>query len=260
MTRRDSAPLGAPCWIDLTTSDVGRARDFYTRLFGWTAGEGSPEFGGYFMFFKDGVPVAGGAPTPPGMDVPDNWKIYVAVEDATKTVESAQAHGGQAVVAPMDVADLGRMAVIADPGGATIGLWQAGAFSGFGVLGEPDAPGWFELHTRDYANAIAFYRDVFDWDIHTVGDTPEFRYSTVGAGDAAQAGMMDGTPYLPADEPNRWTLYFGVADTDATLAKITELGGTVVRPGEDTPYGRLAEAVDPTGTWFKLVGPNAAGS
>jgi hypothetical protein len=44
-----------------------------------------------------------------------------------------------------------------------------------------------------------------------------------------------------------------VEDADAALAKITELGGSIVRPAEDTPYGRLAEAADPTGVHFKLI-------
>ena len=57
-------PIGAPCWIDLLTSDEARAREFYTGVFGWTAGEGSSEFGGYFMFLRDGVPVAGGMQKP----------------------------------------------------------------------------------------------------------------------------------------------------------------------------------------------------
>ena len=63
---------------------------------------------------------------------------------------------------------------------------------------------------------------------------------------------------LPEGVPAHWTVYFGVDDTDAALAKIAELGGTVVRPAEDTPYGRLAAATDPTGAQFKLVGPNEA--
>ena len=63
---------------------------------------------------------------------------------------------------------------------------------------------------------------------------------------------------LPDGVPAHWTVYFGVADTDASLAKIVELGGSIVRPAEDTPYGRLATATDPTGTQFNLVAPNEA--
>ncbi|HEY2563677.1 MAG TPA: hypothetical protein VGI44_08190 [Acidimicrobiales bacterium] len=58
MTARDRAPIGSPCWADLWTSDVEGSRTFYTELFGWEAQEPSPEFGGYFMFTRNGVPVA----------------------------------------------------------------------------------------------------------------------------------------------------------------------------------------------------------
>lgn len=159
----------------------------------------------------------------------------------------------------MDVADLGSSAVITDPGGARIGLWQAKTFAGFGVQAEADAPGWFELHTRDYDTAVAFYRDVFGWDVYTASDAPQFRYTTLGGEDQARAGIMDATGMLPDAVAARWSVYFGTDDTDATLARITGLGGSVVMPAEDTPHGRLAGVTDPSGVEFKLVGPNAAG-
>ena len=94
---------------------------------------------------------------------------------------------------------------------------------------------------------------MFDWDTHVVGDTPEFRYTTLGEGDDALAGIMDASAFLPEGVPAHWSVYFGVDDTDAALAKIVELGGSIVEPAEDTPYGRLATAADPTGALFKLV-------
>jgi predicted enzyme related to lactoylglutathione lyase len=124
---------------------------------------------------------------------------------------------------------------------------------GFTVLAEPGAPGWFELHTRNYDASLAFYRNVFGWDTHTMDEGPEFRYTTLGEGDGALAGIMDATGFLPDGVPAHWSIYFAVEDADAALARVVELGGTVVRAAEDTPYGRLAEAADPTGARFKLV-------
>jgi predicted enzyme related to lactoylglutathione lyase len=57
---------------------------------------------------------------------------------------------------------------------------------------------------------------------------------------------------LPEDEPSTWTTFFGAEDVDKTLRLITDNGGAVVRDAEDTPYGRLAAATDPTGTAFNL--------
>jgi predicted enzyme related to lactoylglutathione lyase len=130
--------------------------------------------------------------------------------------------------------------------------------SGFGVLGEPGTPSWFELHTRDYQAAVTFYREVFGWDTHVVSDTPEFRYTTVRQGDGWVAGVMDASGFLPDGVPAYWSVYFGVEDTDAALAKVVDLGGSILMAAEDTPYGRLAAAADPTGARFKLVAANEA--
>jgi predicted enzyme related to lactoylglutathione lyase len=253
MPKRDSAPNGAPCWVDLFSSDTDKARAFYGELFGWTSEAAGEEYGGYINFSKDGVPIAGCMGNDGSAGTPDGWSIYLASEDAETTVKSAEANGGQVFVPPMAVGELGTMALIADAGGAAIGIWQPGLHKGFGLIGEPDAPAWFELHTRDYETAVDFYRDVFGWDTHTVGDTPDFRYTTLGEGEGQLAGIMDASGFLPEGVSAHWSIYFDTADTDASLAKIVDLGGSVVTSAEDTPYGRLATAADPTGAMFKLV-------
>jgi uncharacterized protein len=253
MPTRESIPVGAPCWIDLTSSDTARSRDFYCNLFGWTAEEPAPEFGGYFNFQKHGGRIAGCMSTRDGANTPDAWSVYLTTDDARKTVAAAAASGAQVHVPPMDVADLGTMAVIGDPGGAGIGLWQPGAHKGFAVTAEAGAPSWFELYTRDYGTAVDFYRNVFRWTTEVASDTPEFRYTTLKHGDEMLAGIMDASGFLPEGVPAHWMVYFGVEDTDAAVARVVELGGSIVQPAEDTPYGRLAEAADPTGARFKLI-------
>jgi predicted enzyme related to lactoylglutathione lyase len=84
------------------------------------------------------------------------------------------------------------------------------------------------------------------------------RYTVQIEGDEMLAGIMDATAFLPEGVPAHWSVYFGVDDADAALAKVVDLGGAIVEPAEDTPYGRLATAVDPTGARFKLVAPNEA--
>jgi predicted enzyme related to lactoylglutathione lyase len=256
MPARDRYPAGAPCWVDLLTSDAERSRAFYTQLFGWAAEEPNQAFGGYFNFTKNGVRVAGGMPSQPGMG-PDGWSIYLATDDAAKTLDLATAHGGQVAVPASTVGDLGTMAVVTDPGGAPIGMWQPQQFPGSGLITEAGVPSWWELHTRDYQSAVDFYRDVFGWETQQMGDSPEFRYTVLKRGEEMLAGIMDATSFLPAGEPARWSVYFGSDDADASLADVTRLGGSVVLPAEDTPYGRLAEAADPVGAHFKLVAPNA---
>jgi uncharacterized protein len=257
MPKRESAPVGAPCWIELFTSDVERGRAFYGDLFGWTSDDPAEEFGGYFTFYKDGIRVAGGMHNDGQAGAPDVWSVYLASEDAKATADAAKANGGQILVEPMEVMDLGSMVVVTDPGGAAIGGWQPGTHQGFGVYGEPDTPSWFELQTRDYDPSVDYYRKVFAWDARVASDTPELHYTTLGEGDSALAGIMDASAFLPEGVPAQWSIYFGVEDADATLAKIVELGGSIVELAQDTPYGRLAQAADPSGINFKLIQPPA---
>ncbi len=253
MTTRDIAPLGAPCWIDLFTTDQEASRRFYGEIFGWTVDDPGPEFGGYVNFLRSGVQVGGCMRNDGTSGQPDMWSVYLAVSDAQATVDAASVQGGQAHVPPMPVADLGVMAMVADAGGAAIGLWQPGAHKGFGVYGEPGAPVWFELHTRAYDASLAFYASVFGWSLEITTDTPDFRYATVTIGGEPLAGIMDAASFLPDGVPPYWTVYFGVDDADATVDKIEKLGGTVMQRPEDTPYGRLAHVADTTGAAFRLL-------
>jgi uncharacterized protein len=253
MPRLDDIPSGAPCWVDLFTSEPDRARSFYGELFAWTSETAGDDYGGYLTFSKDGEPVAGGMRNDGSAGTPDTWSIYLASEDAEKTVAAASGHGAQVIVPPMQVGEMGTMAVITDAGGAAVGVWQPAVHRGFTLVAEPGAPAWFECHTRAYDATVAFYRDVFGWDTHVEADTPEFRYTTFGAGQDALAGIMDDTAASDEDAPAAWAVYFQVEDTDAALRRVEELGGRVVMPAEDTPYGRLGVATDPTGAAFRLI-------
>ena len=188
------------------------------------------------------------------MHADNAWKIYLATDDAAKTADAAADRGAAIIAPPMQVGDLGIQLVLTDPTGAHLGAWQTLSFPGFTVLNEHGAPSWFELHTRDHAAALAFYRDVFHWETDSISDTDEFRYATMRnpGGEGELAGVMDAASFLPAGTPSHWSVYWEVDDIDAAVAKVQALGGSVVLPVEDTPYGRLAEVADPAGAHFKL--------
>ena len=244
---------GEPIWVDLFTTDTDAAKAFYGGLFGWTAVDSGAEFGGYITFERDGAQIAGCMKN--DGSGPSVWSVYLETDDAAATVEMAKANGGQVIVAAMQVGDFGHMAVVTDPSGAAIGAWQPLEMPGFATRGEDRAPAWFELLTSDYDAVLPFYANVFGWDIHTMSDTPEFRYSTLGKDEHALAGIMDATAML-AGRPSYWNFYVQVADTDAALAKAVELGGSQLMGPDDTPYGRLASIADPTGVPFMVMGPN----
>ena len=192
----------------------------------------------------------------PGQGPSDVWSVYLAVDDAAKSVEVAVANGATVIAPAMEVGDLGSMAVVADPSGAAIGMWQPGAHPGFGFVAETGAPGWFELHTRDHDAAVAFYREVFGWETQPMGDSPDMRYTLKMGPDGPEAGIMDAAATLIEGMPSYWSVYFAVDDADAALAKVTALGGSVLTPVEDTPNGNLATVSDANGALFRIVAPN----
>jgi predicted enzyme related to lactoylglutathione lyase len=240
---------GRPIWIELFTPDVDAARTFYGELFGWTTQDPGPDFGGYQLFLRDGAPVAGLMPNTQA--APSVWSVYLETNNAEDTVAMAAANGGVVLAEAMAVGDLGTMAVLLDPSGAAIGVWQPGEHTGFAGRGEVNAPGWFEVLSNDYDAVVPFYENVFGWDTHTMSDSPELRYTTLGKDEHAVAGIM------AADGPSHWSAYLMVADSDATVARAVELGGTTVDAPVDTPYGRLATIADPSGIPIKVMGPTA---
>jgi len=247
--------------MDLLTSDTARAREFYGRLFGWTGLEASEEFGGYFMFTAGGAPVAGCMPVMPGMDIADVWGTYLVTHRAGDAIEKAVAHGASVRVPAMPVADLGTQAVLDDVTGARIGLWQPESFSGFGAIGtgRHGSPLYFELHTRDYSGAVAFYRDAFGWDAQVLSDTPGPRLTGLLADGQPVAGILDSSTYMAPGEREGWDVYICVDDTDKALAAASELGGTVVQQPIDTPLGRLGAVADPMGARVWVVSRANAG-
>ena len=249
---RDDAPLGASCCIDLTTSDVDRAQDFYVTVFGWTFESAGPEYGGYINAAKDGHRVAGLMANRPEFQSPDHWATHFRTADINATMSAVSAACGSVCLEPHEVPAKGYMGLAIDPSGASFGLWQPLEHRGFELIGEAGSPVWHQLTTRDYRTAVDFYREVLGWRAEQVSDTDEFRYTTAWFDEQTLLGMMDGASCLPDGVPSNWSIFFGAEDVDKTLQVISDTGGAVVRAAEDTPYGRLAAATDPTGVIFNL--------
>jgi predicted enzyme related to lactoylglutathione lyase len=260
MVTRDTAwPGGTPCWVDLGAEDIDKARTFYAGLFGWDIPPGPPEAGGYSLCILRGKPVAGMGPKMMA-EMPSAWTTYLAAENADEVAAKVKAAGGQVPMEPMDVMDVGRMAVAADPAGAAFGIWQARAHIGAGIANEPGALCWNENMSRDFDGNKAFYQNVFGYGYDDMSGEG-FKYATLKVGDAIVGGIGELPADVPAAVPAHWSTYFAVADTDATVGKAGELGGSVVRPVWDSPYGRMATVSDDQGVQFSVIGITAdAGS
>jgi predicted enzyme related to lactoylglutathione lyase len=254
MKMTDYTP-GTPCWVDLGTTDLDAAKAFYGSLFGWTAEVAEdPAAGGYTMFLLDGVPAAGVMKTM-SPEQPVAWSTYVAVTDADAAMAKAEAAGAKVLMAPMDVTDVGRMAMFVDPTGAVLGLWQPREFKGAGVVNEAGAYTWDELLTRDAAAAKAFYGTTFGWTAKT-SPMDGMEYTEWQVDGRTVGGLMEmDDEHFPKETPPNWTVYFGVTNCDAAVAKVGELGGTVVVPTTPIPVGKFAVCQDPQGGFFSLFEP-----
>ena len=250
MVTRDTAwPPGTPCWVDLGVTDIPKAKAFYSGLFGWEIQDGPPEAGGYSMCEIGGQPVAGIGSSQG--DMPVFWTTYLATEDADKTAETIKAAGGQVLMDPFDVMDVGRMFMAVDPGGAIFGVWQAKAHTGVRLANEPGSLTWSENMSRAYADNQAFYGSVFGYHFGDIG-AEGIKYATLDIDGRPVGGIGEigaGEPEVPA----YWGTYFAVADTDAAVARVLELGGRLIEPAWDSPYGRMAVVADDQGAVFSVM-------
>jgi uncharacterized protein len=249
---------GTPSWVELSSPDTDSSATFYGQLMEWDATEPGPveETGGYRMFQQGGQSV-GGLMGHMQEGQPTAWMTYVSVADADETADKVRAAGGGVLVEPMDVMDIGRMAVFSDPAGAVFGIWQPKTFAGADLVNEPNSLCWNEVMTRDADAGKAFYPAVFGW----TPARPQFE----GAPESYTMWELDGKPvggmmemtdeWFPPEVPAHWSVCFAVADADAIAAKVAELGGTVTSPPMDMPIGRFAGLIDPQGASFTVMQP-----
>jgi predicted enzyme related to lactoylglutathione lyase len=242
--------------VDLGTSDTAAAKRFYTGLFGWTV-EDRPMGNGafYTMLFSGGRSVAAlyqQDSQQQAMGIPPNWLSYISVESADRSAALAGKLGGTVLMEPFDVLDVGRMAMIQDPTGAVVALWEPRTHQGAEVVEEPNTLAWNELETGDTARAAAFYAGLLGWGAESshYGTTD---YTIFRQGERMTGGMM-AIPSEWGPVPPHWLVYFAVADCDAAAAGAERLGGTVTSPPMDIPsVGRFALIRDPQGAVFAVI-------
>jgi hypothetical protein len=253
MPERTSYTQGTPSWVDLPTTDQDAAKAFYAGVFGWTYDDQPMGEGAVYSIAKvRGLDVAAISPQPAEMaaaGAPPMWGTYITVDSADDAAATGGAAGGKVLMEPMDVMNAGRMVLAMDPGGAMVAFWQANEHIGARLVNEPGSLAWNELITTD-PSAAKFYEQVAGMTT-SVQDMGEGQpYTVFQAGEAMVGGT---TPPMMEGVPNHWHVYFSVGDADATVAKIAELGGTILVPPFDTPVGRIAVAQDPQGAVFSIL-------
>jgi uncharacterized protein len=228
---------------------------FYEGVFGWEAQDPPPgQEPRYVMFQLDRVDVAG-LGSPPPDDIGPAWTTYVWVDDVDEAAAQARGAGGSVVTEPFDSLEGGRMAIVADPAGATVAVWQPGAHRGAERVNEPSAYAMSMLQTPDPEPAKAFYGAVFGWTTEAFGPATLFRLPGYVGGEPEQPVSREVVAVMsPAhgDGAAGWGVNLWDRDVDATAAKAVELGGRVLAAPFDTPMSRMAVLADPHGAPFSI--------
>ncbi|MFC8517935.1 VOC family protein [Streptomyces sp. NPDC057257] len=243
---------GTPCWVSLMVHGLAATEEFYGALFGWEFEPGPQQLGPYVRALLDGYEVAGIGQLPADRHLPVAWTPYLASDDVDLTAETVRLCGGTIGVGPLDAAEAGRLAIGSDPSGAVFGIWQAAAHLGTGITGVPGTPAWNELLTFESASVAKFYETVFGYEEEPVVSA-DSDYVTLHVDSHPVAGIHGVGHALPRDRGPHWMTYFEVADADAAVAHLTELGGHVLKPPRDTAHGRVATVADPEGARFSLI-------
>ncbi|MEA2233360.1 MAG: uncharacterized protein QOD83_3176 [Solirubrobacteraceae bacterium] len=257
MSEREAYPAGVPCWVETLQPDPRAALDFYGPLFGWEfVGPGAMPgdlAGEYFVARLKGRDVAGIGSLPDSGGSGALWNTYIRVDSADEATERARAAGASVLAGPLDALPAGRLAVLVDPVGAGISVWEARAREGAQLVNEPCTWAMSSLHCTDVEAAKRFYGSVFGWQPEPFG--PSGAQMTLWrlpgyVGEEAQAIRSDVVAVLaPTDPavPTHWNVNLRVQDADATAEQAAALGGQVLMPPFDTPGFRNAVVADPQG-------------
>jgi hypothetical protein len=276
MLASDVYPAGVPCWIDIAAAEPDRAAAFYGRLFGWEA-EPIPA-GSYRIARLDGRTVAGIRPAAGAGPV---WRTYVCVDDVEASLGRAASAGGRVVDGPANLDGIAAAALLADPAGAVLGVWQPDGLRGAGLVNAPATWNFSNLATPDPDAATAFYGEVFGWVARSVDLGGEGTGTSEGTGttmwclpgygetqDAKDPGFLrrhaeGGTPdgftdafgWMEAAAPGAsasWDVTFAVDDVDAVVERARGLGGAVRVAAFDAGPARVAALADPAGAGFTV--------
>jgi predicted enzyme related to lactoylglutathione lyase len=245
-TRTEHAP-GTFSWVDLTTRNGDAAKDFYGGLFGWEFEDNEiPGDGGVYTMCKlDDGTVA--AISPATDDIPPHWNNYVTVSSVDDTATKAKELGATVIQEPFDVLQAGRMAVLQDPTGAMLCVWEPRDAIGATLVNDPGSLTWNELHTPDPDKALEFYTALFGWNTEEMDTQGGPSYTIVRLGERSNGGVM---PTQQGEPPN-WLPYFTVESRDAAADQAQQLGAQELFR-MDMPQGKIAVFADPQGAAFAV--------
>ena len=183
------------------------------------------------------------------------WMGYIHAEDVDTFAKRVKKAGGAIHRPPEDIPGIGRFAVAGDPHGAGFILFQPNSTEQPVPVapGTPGHIGWHELHAGDLETAFAFYSGLFGWTKDHVVESPAGPYQIFAIDGVPAGGMMTKMQQTP--QPH-WTYYFNVAGVDDAIARVKANHGQIIHGPMLVPGGGwIANAIDPQGAMFAVVGP-----
>jgi uncharacterized protein len=248
-------------WHELMTTDTDAASDFYSRVVPWKAEDsGMPSY----SLWMSGKVRAGGLmalPEDDGSSTPPHWIIYVGTEDVDATVAAAEKLGGKVLKPAVDIPNVGRFAVLADPQGAALAVFTPSSTPEEGM-----SPGggvgdftWHELATTDLDAAFSFYSELFGWSkgaAHEMGELGTYQI-------LSHEGQDVGGLYKVRDNstPPNWLSYIRVEDASKAASAVKAAGGRILHGPVEVPGGSwIVSILDPQGGAFAVVEPAKADS
>jgi len=252
----DSHPPGSFCWLELATTDQTAAKSFYSSLFGWTPSDSPLGPDAFYTIFKlEGRDVAAAYtmfPEQRSQGMPPNWMLYVSVANADDAAKHAMAAGGNVCKDAFAVGESGRMAVLQDPTGAAVAVWQPNKHPGIGIAHVDGTLCWADLSTPDPERAGKFYSDLFGWQLMTEDEDREHDYLHIKNGEHFIGGIPPAKFHNPRT-PAHWLAYVLTSTCDLTADKAKQLGGKLyLAPTTVENVGRMAVVADPQGAVFAL--------
>jgi predicted enzyme related to lactoylglutathione lyase len=245
-------------WYELLTTDQPAAETFYRNVVGWEMADAG-QTGMRYTILSAGSRGVGGLMALPAERAPwmqFGWTGYIGVDDTDATAKRITAAGGRILYGPDDIPNVGRFAVVADPGGAAFMLLTPIPPEQEPPPIDVDAPGYISWHELYAGNgqeaAFAFYSAHFGWTtIDTLDMGQMGKYRIFGADGVPFGGMMD----KPADAPSSaWAFYVNVDGVDAAVERIKSKAGQVLMGPHEVPGGSwIVQALDPQGANFALV-------
>jgi predicted enzyme related to lactoylglutathione lyase len=246
------AARGRFVWFEVMTRDLEKTKAFYSEIAGWKFAP----FGGestYELMSAGEKQVGAVMPVGPGEQ--PRWLGYIATDDVDGTTQRTQKMRGKVITPPKDIPDVGRYAVLTDPQGAELGLYDSkhnGSAPDPMALGQI---GWNELNTTDWKSAWQFYSELFGWkEVSSMpmgGDLGDYFIFGPNPKDMF-GGMSNAAKGMPKPAAH-WLHYVNVQSADETAKRIVQIQGTVMNGPMDVPGGgRIAQCIDPQGAVFGI--------